>query len=289
MKNPVRPCLLALLLAPLSTACVGTTGGGLVDFDAAASGPADASGAPFTDHAYTFVSPYSGWTITLKTATLQIGAVYLDATPCTGGSAILPCVNENAATVAQVNGGAVGDFGVQTSGVLLDALSPDAQPFLSGGSGIIQQARSAEVWLSSGAEAMAIDDLDDASTIAQVAGTATKGDQTYPFTGTVTISKNRLLPISNPALPGESPICDQRIVRPICLPTSPAVEPEAGTALRVEVDPKGWFNNVDFEKLDTTVAPPYPIPDSNDDRNGRNLLQGIESSSGVYSFTFQSP
>src|SRR6202012_5951608 len=139
----------------------------------------------------------------------------------------------------------------------------------------------------SGAEGMAIDDVDDQATIAQVAGSATRGDQTYPFTGTVTISKNRLLPISNPALPGESPICEQRIVSPTCLPKSPAVEPEPGTALHVGVDPKGWFNNVDFSKLDMTFAPPYPIPDSNDDVNGHNLLQGIESSSGVYSFAFQ--
>ena len=116
-------------------------------------------GSPRQLHSYTFLSPYTGYTITLTTATLQIGAVYLDAAPCSGSSAIPPCVDQNAATVAQVNGGVERRLrGRRSSGVLVDALSPDPQPFAGPGSGIIQQAQSAEVWLSSGAEVMAIDD-----------------------------------------------------------------------------------------------------------------------------------
>jgi len=286
MNKHMNRGLFPLLLAPLLTACVGTTGSGIVDFDAYASGPASASGAPGSAHSFVFESPYTGYTITLTTATLQIGAVYLDSAPCSGSSAVLPCVNQNAATVAQVNGGVSGAYGVQTSGVLLDALSPDPQPFVTGGSGILQQAQSAEVWLSSGAEVMAIDDLSDASPIAQVAGTAEKDGQAYPFTGTVTIGQNRLLPAANPALPGANPICDQRIVRPICLPKSPPVEPEPGVSLHVQVDPRGWFNNVDFSRL---AGPPYQIPDDNNDVTGQNFFQGIESSSGVYTFRFETP
>ena len=94
----------------------------------------------------------------------------------------------------------------------------------------------------------AIDDtMMAAPTIAEVAGTAEKDGETYTFTATVTIGQNRLLPASNPALPGLDPICDQRIVRPICL--TPPLEPEPGTSFHVEVDPKGWFNNVDFSVL----------------------------------------
>jgi hypothetical protein len=286
MNKPLLPCLL-LLLAPLGTACVGTTGGGLVDFDAYASGPSDATGAPFTEHAYTFESPYSGYTITLSQATLQVGAVYLDAAPCTGSSATPPCVDQSASTVAQVNGGVITDAGAQVSGLLLDTLSPQAQPFAAKGSGIVQPALSAEVWLSTGTEAMAIDDPSNASAVVQVAGTAVKDGQSYPFTGTVTIGSNRMLPASDPALPGQNPICDQRIVRPICL--SPAVEPVAGASFHVTVDPRGWFNNVEFSKLDTSQGPPYPIPDDNDDVNGHNFFQAIESSSGVYAFSFQTP
>ncbi len=289
MKKHVSPRLLLALLAPLLTACVGTTGGGIVDFDAYASGPADATGAPGTMHAYVFQSPYSGYTITLHTATLQIGAVYLDASPCSGSSEVLPCVNQNAATVAQVSGGVVSGSGVQTSGVLLDVLSPDPQAFASPGTGIIQQARSAEVWLSSGAEVMAIDDLSDTSPIAQVAGTAEKDGQSYPFAGTVTIGQNRLLPASNPAEPGLNPICDKRIVRPICLGDNPSVVPEPGSSLHVRVDPRSWFDNVDFSKLDQSAGPPYAIPDDNDDVNGHDFFQGIETSAGVYSFRFQTP
>jgi hypothetical protein len=287
MKKHLSPFLF-LCFGPLLTACVGTTGGGLVDFDAYASGPTDASGAPGAAHSYVFQSPYTRYTITLTKATLQIGAVYLDASPCSGSSEILPCVDQNAATVAQVNGGVLGAYGAsQTSGVLLDTLSADPQPFATGGSGIIQQALSAEVWLSAGTVAMAIDDVTDASVIADIEGKAEKDGTTIVFSATVTISQNRLLPITNPALPGLNPICEQRIVRPICL--TPPVEPEAGTSFHVQVDPKGWFDNVDFSLANVAPGATYQIPDDNDDVNGHNLLQGIESSSGVYSFTFQMP
>lgn len=287
MKNHVSSGLLLLLLAPLMTACVGTTGSGLVDFDAYASGPPDATGAAGSAHSYTFLSPYTGYTITLTTATLQIGAVYLDAAPCNGLSAILACVNEEASTVAQVNGGATGAYGIQTTGLLLDVLSPDPQPFPVQGSGIIQQAQSAEVWLAT-ADANStdgIDDVNNAPTIATVEGTAEKDGTSYPFTGTVTIGANRVIPAANPALPGLNPICAQRIVRPICL--TPPLQPEPDTSLHVEVDPRGWFNNVNFSTL--AGPAPYQIPDNNNDVNGHNFFQGLESAGGVYSFTFQTP
>lgn len=297
MKTRVNPILLSALLAPLLTACVGTTGSGLVDFDAYASGPTGVpglSGAPGAAHSFRFLSPYTGFTITLTTATLQIGAVYLDATPCSGGSGVLPCVNEAAATVAQVNG----DLTSEASGLLLDTLSPDPQPFPTPGSGIIQQALSAEVWLATGSlgSTDSIDDITNAPQIAQVAGRAEKDGNTYLFTGSVTIGQNRLIPVSNPALPGEYPICDQRIVRPICLPNNPPVEPASGATLHVQVDPRGWFDNVDFSKLTAPAGrypvppgPTYQIPDSNNDVVGQDFFQGIESSAGVYSFTFEPP
>jgi hypothetical protein len=286
MNKHIPARLLPALLAALSTACVGTTGSGLVDFEAFATGPADASGAPGTLHDYTFTSPFSGYTITLHKATLQIGAVYLDASPCNGGSGTPPCVNEQAATVAQVDGSAAGAFGVQTAGVLLDTLSPDAQPFATGGSGIIQQARSAEVWLMTNpmGESDAIDDANLAPAVADIEGIAEKDGDTYTFKATVSIGQNRALPASNPALPGESPLCDQRIVRPICL--TPPIEPALGTSLHVGVDPKGWFNNVDFSRLGASGGS-YAIPDTNDDVTGLDLFKGLESSSGVYSFSFQ--
>jgi hypothetical protein len=288
MNKHVNTLLLPLILAPLLTACVGTTGSGLVDFDAYASGPADTSGKPGTTHAYKFLSPYSGYTITLSEAMLQIGAVYLDAAPCNGSSEIPPCVDQEASTVAQVTGVPTTSDFVPTSGLFLDTLSPDPQPFKGGGSGIIQDAESAEVWLMSnpGGEEDAIDDVMIAPTIAEVAGTAEKEGETYKFTATVTIGQNRLITASNPALPGLNPICDERIVRPICL--TPPIEPEPGTSLHVQVDPKGWFDNVEFADLGAAGGS-YQIPDNNNDVTGHNFFQGLESSSGVYSFTFQTP
>jgi hypothetical protein len=289
MKSPVHPAVLALLSAPLLGACVGTTGGEVVDFSAYAAGPSDATGAPGTKHAYAFHSPYTGYDITLSTATLQIGAVYLDAAPCTGGSGVPSCVNESAQTVAQVSGGVAGAYGQAMSGVLLDALSPDPQPFASGGTGIVQPgaaARSAEVWLAvPDGTTDAIDDTGAGATVATIEGQAERGGQVYPFSATVTIGQNRAIPASNPALPGANPICQQRIVRPICL--TPAIQP-AATSLHVQVDPKAWFNNVDFSLLaEEGQSSHYTIPDDDDDVTGNNLFQGIESSTGVYSFSFQ--
>ncbi len=125
-----------------------------------------------------------------------------------------------------------------------------------------------------------------APTIAEVAGTAEKDGETYAFTATVTIGENRVVTASNPALPGQNPICYQRIVRPICL--TPPIEPEPGTAFHVRVDPKGWFNNVNFSLLGVSGGS-YQIPDTNNDVTGHDFFQGLESSSGVYSFTFQAP
>jgi hypothetical protein len=273
----------AIVASPALGGCVGTTGSGLVDFDAFASGPSDASGAPGTKHAYTFLSPYTGYTITLETAMLQIGAVYLDATPCNGSSEVTSCVDQNAETVAQVNGGELGAYGVPMSGVLVDALSPEPQSFIGQGSGIVQAAGSAEVWLVSPDQMMdGIDDVNNATAIATIAGTATKDGESWPFTASVSIGQNRELPAQNPALPGQNPICLQRIVKPICL--SPALSPAPSTSLNVTVDPKAWFNDVHFSELGASGG---AIPDSNDDANGRDLFKGIKQSSGVYAFSFQ--
>ena len=287
-----------LLVVPLIASCVGTTGSGLVDFSAFASGPSG------IHPAFELDSTLTGYSITLDQATMHIGAVYLDSSPCSGGSEYTSCINP-AGAVAQVTGS-----------VDLNVLSPDPQPFSVGGTGIIQQALSGEIWLTGGDVNIAQDD----TAIVCVAGTATKNGATYPFVGQVTISaSNRAIPDSDPAQPGLSPICKERIVAPICL--SPAVEPVAGASLHLEVKPMNWFNNVDFSQLalapypyytsptslycdfGTVTGARYVIPDARTGAlapvgadagpsgglNGNDFFQSIESSYGVYSFAFETP
>jgi hypothetical protein len=288
-----RGCLLAGLFA-LLPACVGTTGGSLVDFSASASGPPGTSGSPGAKHAFEFdLTETSGYHVTLTQATLQIGAVYLDATPCLGSSAPTTCGDPSVTAVAQVNGGVVGAYGVGlVSGVDVDVLSPDPQPFNSQGSGIDDPgmpAQSAQVWLSGGTTGMAIYADPDSTTIASVAGTAEKDGKSYRFIGTVTISSSNRGKPGTAAQPGVDPLCLQRIASPICL--GAPITPVASASLHVEVDPRPWFNNVDFSQLPRSgdADSPYQIPDTNADPNGANLLQGIEASSGVYSFSFETP
>jgi len=280
--------LLMACAAPLLSACVGTTGGDLVDFSAVASGPPGTSGSPGATHSFEFET-VEGYRVTLTKAKLQIGAVYLLATPCAGSSAPTTCGDPTVTAVAQVNGGVDEGYGVLRSGVEVDALSPDAQSFNSQGSGIQDPgvpAQSAMVWLSGGVVGMSIY-ADDPVTVAEVAGTAEKDGNSYRFNGTVTINgKNRGKQGTN-AEPGLNPLCLQRIVAPICLDRP--LTPTPGRRLHVEVDPRHWFDNIDFSKLAVIPGVPSAIPDDNTDPNGRNLLQSIESSTGVYSFTFDTP
>jgi len=286
----VAPRLLLACAAPLLSACVGSTGGNLVDFDAFASGPPGTSGSPGASHSFEFdLSDTSGYHVTLTKAKLQIGAVYLLASPCAGSSAPTTCGDPSVTAVAQVNGGVDEGYGVLKSGVDVDVLSPDPQPFDSEGTGIEAPgtpAQSAMVWLSGGVEGMAVYS-DDPVTIAEVAGTAEKDGKSYPFNGTVTItSKNRGKQGTN-AQPGLNPLCLQKIVAPICLDRS--VTPPPGRKLHVEVDPRHWFDNIDFASLAAAPGLPAQIPDTNADPNGRNFFQSIESSTGVYSFSFEAP
>lgn len=71
--------------------------------------------------------------------------------------------------------------------VLVDLLSPSKRALSSLGSGTLDHALAGEVWLSSGA----IDAEEDQTTIADIVGTASRGGRTFPFSGKVTISRNR--------------------------------------------------------------------------------------------------
>jgi hypothetical protein len=247
-------------------ACIGTTGGQLVTFPAAAAGPiAATAGQPLqftTDR---------GWNVVLTRATLHLGAVYLDQSMPVSGSQGTPCV---------LPGTYVGQV---TSALDVDLLSPAPQRFPEQGSGTTEPpALVGQVWLAGG-------DVDVAAApspptaILVIGGTATLAGASIPFEGKITIGANRLS--SGSAAAGADPICKQRIVSPI--PTSVAIGTSGGLLLRI--DPRLLFVNVDFSQL-TKFSDTYGFSDDPTSAQytqpSLNLYQNLHAAGALYSFSW---
>lgn len=244
--------------------CTGTTGSELVGFDVLAKGPDDAvAGAP-----YELDTPL-GYHVTLERARVHVGALYLNrSAPQTG-------IQETSCTlpgtyVAQV-----------TSGLEVDALSPEPQPFPVRGLGTSDLALAGEVWLTGGP----VDADDDPTVLLDLAGTATRGGVTLPFDARLTIGQNRALPPDDPARPGSNPLCKQRIVSPIPV----ELTPREGSALVLEVAPRALVGAVDFFALEPTGDPPT-LHFADESEGGPNiaLYRGLRQLD-TYSFTLEGP
>ncbi len=124
-------------------------------------------------------------------------------------------------------------------------------------------AQSWDLWFTDGAVEGQIDDVDATMNrlhTLEVTGVATRlSDETsYPFGAIVTINQTasgagaRLVQPS-PALPGQYPICKQRILQ---LGGLDLAFSQGGT-LNMTVDPVAWFKaaDIDFSNLDPTVGP----------------------------------
>ena len=223
-----------LLSIVLGAGCVGNTGGQTVRFPVAAAGPADATaGAPLT-----FTS--GAFTVTLTSATLHVGAVYLDqASPVSGAQA----------TDCYLTGTYVGQ---ETASLDVNLLDPTPQAFSQSGLGVTEPPAVAEqVWLTGGD----VNAPDDATPILQLAGTTTGAAGTFPFTGTVTIGANRVP--SGTVVGGGDSICHQRIVSPIQQPI--ALQQAGGLLLRI--DPRLLFVDVDFSQLPADGAGGFAFSD----------------------------
>ena len=121
-----------------------------------------------------------------------------------------------------------------------------------------------------------------------VAGTAIQGaGAPIAFTGQFTIGQNRAVPVANPALPGASPLCKQRIVTPISIDFTLA---QGGTLL-VRVDPRAWFSNVDFAQLPADPSNPAQrrFLDRSQGQPDLAFYAGLRAVSGTYLFDWQSP
>ena len=248
--------MIAVLALP--TSCVGTTGGEVIIFHAAAAGPADAiAGEP-----YPFVSG-RGWNVTLTRAKMHIGALYLSRSMPVSGAGVTSCVLP-ATYVGEV-----------TDGTDVDLLSPAPQPFPAPGKGATSpRAIAAQIWLTH----VRVDEAEDTDPVLDVEGTAEKNGDVKPFKGTLTIGKNRT-PGTDSTQAGSASICKQRIVSPI--PVS-IVLGDTGY-LFIRIDPKQLFHNVDFATLPPAVAG-FAFSDEGNpkDQASRNLYLALHEN--IYSF-----
>lgn len=269
-----RVLTLALAIA-LSASCGGTTGGAHVTFPAFAAGPTNATGGPleFTNA----VAGLPGYHVVLTRARLHIGAAYLKPTTQILGAQATACY------FAQP-----GFYTVEVLNSLdVNALSPTPQPFPGDGFATSVQVHAGELWLTGGD----INTIDDRTVILDVAGTADQAGVSYPFAGSLTIARNRLPTSQDPAFPSLHPICKERIVTNIPVDLTP----EPGGSLTLRVDPRGWFDQVDFKKLTPSGSPPvYQFVDGGPDANctegpcpSAALYSGLKSVTGVYQFTWQ--
>ena len=258
---------LAAVLTPflLALGGCGSTGSGLVSFNAAAAGPADAvAGQPLV-----FTNGL-GYQVTLTRATLHVGALYLNRSVPSSGSQAQGCV---------LPGIYSGQVTVQLT---VDALSPVPQPFPAPGEGTADPVKTGEVWLFGGDPFGTA----DPTIVVDVAGTGLQGATVLPFTGQLTISQNRFVAPANPALPGSNPLCKQRIVTPIPIDFTLA----QGGTLVLRIDPRVWFANVDFAQIPIDPANPSSrkFLDLTQGQADIALYAGVRST-GAYTFTWQSP
>jgi hypothetical protein len=176
-------------------------------------------------------------------------------------------------------------------GLDVDLLSPAAVPFPNRGEGTETRAHTAEVWLVAGGTNANGDVIegdvnasDDSTVILAVEGAAVQAGSTFPFTAAVTIGANRTPNVTNPAMPGASPICHQRIVTPIQVD----ITPTNGGSLTLQIDPRPIFDSVNFSLANQiSDAPPmYQIPDTSAGAGGA-LFKGLTANFGVYAFGFR--
>lgn len=227
----IRAVIPMLIAGAAFIACNGTTGDELITFKAYAAGAKGAS-SPFT---------LNGFSVQLTSATMHIGAVYVDEAPLATGAESPICITPGiyAAQVPAYDN--------------VDLLNEQPQEFSILGNGSADVGLSWQIWLTDG-------DINETNTTPMVTlqGTATRlsDQQQFPFGAVVTINNNRLPPASDPlAQPGASPICKQRIV----LVGGIDVQFFQGGSLLVTIDPRPWFsllNEIDFSTLPLVGAPP---------------------------------
>jgi len=247
MRRPLSRLLLLVAAGLAGASCTGTTGDALITFTPYAAG------VPGADQPFTV----GGYSIRLTSASMYIGAVYFDESPPSTGFDAPACTASDI-FAAQVPGG-----------VQVNLLSTQPQEFSVYGSGSADVALSWDLWLwDGGSNNNPNNDINiNTSYIptATLTGTATllsDPSRVYSFGAIVEINPGtsgdtagaRGMPISNAALPGQYPICKDRILQ---IGGIDLAFYQAGTLL-VTVDPRAWFAatvGIDFSNLEPWDTP----------------------------------
>jgi hypothetical protein len=263
--------LLVALCAALVACGFGTTGDALVTFTPYAAGAAGAD-QPFS---------VGDYTVQFTSASMYIGAVYFDESPPSTGFDAPACTASDI-FAAQVPGG-----------VTVNLLSTEPQEFSVYGSGSADVALSWDLWLwEGGTNTAPYNDVNvGISTIptAVLTGTAAlTSDPTnvYSFGAIVEINPgesadmagSRGTPISNPSLPGQNPICKDRILQ---IGGIDLAFYQGGT-LNITIDPRAWFfasGAIDFSQLQPWNTLPCTL--SGDDSLDAYETRGPCDSSGA--------
>jgi hypothetical protein len=255
---------LALLCFTL-TSC-GTTGGRLIQIEFRAGGVSRPAAGPLT-----FSTP-QGWAVTLQTARIALGPFYFNLSP---------------PPTSTFRGGVV--IMEATAQVIVDPLDPTLKEVAGGADGETGDSLVCEIDLFPPDPTASVGDrqLLGNNGIGYVAGTATKGATTVPFAGNIVINANLVTP--------QTPLVALQRVNGAAAVLSFTAQTQA---VEVRVDPRGWFDSLDFTALlaGTPVGGNYTWNAANCDQGSasfdgarcafqNSLVAGVQQRSGVYQFT----
>jgi hypothetical protein len=252
----------SLLLALLLVACVGSTGGELVEFRAEAFGKSES-------RAFTSLAQEGHYDVQLTQAAFTLQALYFSRIARAGSTE-----RETSCYAAQ------GYTAELRSELTVDALSDAAQPFAELGRGLNERVRAFDLWLGRGP----INELTPESAEAAVVsfqGVARKGSTEFPFEGRVTIDSNRKQAPTSSAVPGSNPICQQRIVDGVAADFVPT----SGGTLELRLDARQWFDGVSFADVPKDARGVHVFVDRPD--ASVQLFNNIRKNRGVYTVTFR--
>lgn len=262
-----RSIAFSLLLVGV-VGCGDTTGSARVTFAVEAAGIARDAAQPlaFTND--------QGWSITLSEARVALGPLYLNTVaPLEGdrrnplrrlGDLLLPSAWADG--TSHLSGGRI--VGECTTQVEVDALNPSLVAVPGGGDGVDDPALTAEVWLFNRDGALG-------GAAVRVAGTARKDDQEIAFEGSLVIDQSLVT--------AGGSLDTARKVRGI----PAAITLANGGALRVRVDPRGWFDGADFRELTTGTAREGRYRFTAQDNVGRAFLNRARARA-AFAVTFSS-
>jgi hypothetical protein len=255
MTNP-RSRLGRALIGPLLAAALGgcgSTGGHLISVPLQAGGLARDSTVPLT------FTTSSGWTVTLTNAHLSVGPIYLNASP--------PSTFDQRSGVVLIQ---------MTEQIDVDALDPTLHDVAGGADGETGHTVAAEVdLLPPGSDNGA---NPNGGNIGSTSGTAVSanGLSTVSFSGPIAIDTSLTSRLDLARL--------QRVLgasADLDFQTAPQM-------LELRVDPKLWFDSIDFATL-----PPAPGGGprtwTSSSTFMATLVEGVRSATGVYDFQLANP